>query len=57
LLITTVLISVVSYAGALLRSDASHLINATVTLPMLIVLTVAILPGLLGWRPRVSSPL
>ena len=54
LLVTAVVISTVTYSGALLRSDASHLINAILVLPLLIVLTVAYLPRLLGWRPRIS---
>lgn len=54
LMVAVVVISVVTYAGALLRSDASHLINTTLALPLLVVLTAVAMPRLLPLRSRTA---
>lgn len=54
LMVTAVVTSVVMYAGALLRSDASHLINTTVALPLLVVLTAVAMPRQLSLRSRTA---
>jgi hypothetical protein len=48
-LLTSALVAAcVSYAGAFLRSDSSHLVNVMLALPVALILAVAYLPGLLG---------
>jgi hypothetical protein len=48
LLVSALVTACVSYAGAFLRSDSSHLVNVMLATPVALVLAVAYLPGLLG---------
>jgi hypothetical protein len=47
-LVSALVATCVSFAGAFLRSDSSHLVNTMLALPVALVLAVAYLPGLLG---------
>jgi hypothetical protein len=48
LFVSLVVVSAVSFQGALLRSDSSHLFNTILAVPVLLVVAVAELPRLLG---------
>lgn len=48
LLVSALVAACVSFTGAFLRSDSSHLVNVMLALPVALVLAVVYLPGLLG---------
>jgi hypothetical protein len=62
LLVSALVATCLSFTGAFLRSDSSHLVNVMLALPVALVLAVAYLPGLLGiatrrWRVAVGTAL
>jgi hypothetical protein len=50
LLVATVVTTVVLYEGALLRADATHLINTMLPVPVFVAVVAVTLPGRLGAR-------
>jgi hypothetical protein len=52
LLVSALVAACISFTGAFLRSDSSHLVNTMLALPVALVLAVAYLPRLLGISGR-----